>query len=132
LLYKFTVINNALLSSAASLGTYTQSHKTSQASKSFNIVFDRVIDNLDDAIAILNQDIDVDLNNTNTLTKENTNQSFIELKKIREIELRGNKNMDNDDLNLKMEEAQLVIEQLVWLTNISENIVKTSWVFKSS
>ena len=130
LLYKFTVINNALLSSAASLGTYTQSHKTSQASKSFNIVFDRVIKNLEDAIAILNEDID--LNNSNSMTKENTNQSFIELKKIREKELRLNQNIDNDDFNLKMEEAQLVIEQLVWLTNISENIVKTSKVFKSS
>lgn len=130
LLYKFTVINNTLLSAAASLGTYTQSHKTSQASKSFNIVFDQVIKNLDDAIAVLNEDID--LNNTNSMTKEKTNQSFIELKKIREKELRLNENIDNNEFNLKMEEAQLVIEQLVWLTNISENIVNTSKVFKNS
>ncbi len=130
-LYKFTVINNALLSSAASLGTYTQSHKTSQASKSFNIVFDRVIKNLDDAIAILNEDID--LNETNQIPKEKTNQSFTELKKIREQELKmSDKITDSEDFNLKMQEVQLIIEQLVWLTNISENILKTTKIFKST
>jgi hypothetical protein len=31
--YKLTVLNHTLLSSAASLGTYIQSHKTSEASE---------------------------------------------------------------------------------------------------
>lgn len=127
LLYKFTVVNNALLSSAASLGTYTQSHKTSQASKSFNIVFDRVIDNLDYAISLLNEDVNLDENHLNS--KVNTNQSFTELKKISEQEIRINNDSDIKNFNLKMQEAQLVIEQLVWLTNISENIVKTTKIF---
>jgi hypothetical protein len=35
--YKLTVLNHTLLSSAASLGTYIQSHKTSEAS-AFNAV----------------------------------------------------------------------------------------------
>jgi hypothetical protein len=41
--YKLTVLNHTLLSSAASLGTYIQSHKTSEASEAFNAVFDKVI-----------------------------------------------------------------------------------------
>ncbi len=130
LLYKFTVINNALLSSAASLGTYTQSHKTSQASESFNIVFDLVINNLDYAISLLNEEVNLDENHLNK--KVNKNQSFTELKKIREREIRINNDSDNENFNLKMQEAQLVIEQLVWLTNISENIVKTTKIFTSS
>jgi hypothetical protein len=36
--YKLTVLNHTLLSSAA-LGTYIQSHKTSEASEAFNAVF---------------------------------------------------------------------------------------------
>jgi hypothetical protein len=36
--YKLTVLNHTLLSSAASLGTYIQSHKTSEASEAFNAV----------------------------------------------------------------------------------------------
>jgi len=120
--YKFTVINNALLSSAASLGTYTQSHKTTEASTSFNIVFDRIIKNLDYSILLLkNETIE-----TNAKIDDNSNQSFIELKKIREKELMKGEGIEDEAFKLKMQEAQLVIEQLIWLTNLSENIVKTT------
>ena len=34
--------------------------------------------------------------------------------------------MDEEAFQLKMQEAQLVIEQLIWLTNLSENILKTT------
>lgn len=123
--YKFTVINNALLSSAASLGTYTQSHKTTEASESFNIVFDRIIKNLDFAIQLL-----TDENQTKAsdfIIDDTENNSFIELKKIREKELtQENEDLNSAEFKLKMQEAQLVIEQLIWLTNLSENVVKTT------
>ncbi len=125
--YKFTVVNNALLSAAASLGTYTQSHKTTEASASFNIIFDRIIKNLDYAISLLKEE------NKPTETEapidDISNNSFIELKKIREKELSQAENIENiesKEFKIKMQEAQLVIEQLVWLTNLSENIVKTT------
>jgi uncharacterized membrane protein YccC len=125
--YKFTVINNALLSSAASLGTYTQSYKTTEASESFNIVFDRIIKNLDFAILLLkeeNKHTDSD-----SVNDETVNSSFIELKKIREKELtQENSDLNSEEFKLKMQEAQLVIEQLIWLTNLSENVVKTTKV----
>jgi uncharacterized membrane protein (TIGR01666 family) len=124
--YKFTVINNALLSSAASLGTYTQSHKTTRASESFNIVFDRIIKNLDYAIMLLkNENKQIE---TDTIIDENLNQSFTELKKIREKELMEGADVNSEAFKLKMQEAQLVIEQLIWLTNLSENIIKTTKV----
>ena len=126
-LYKFTVVNNAFLSSAASLGTYTQSHKTTQASASFNIAIDGIIKNLDYAILLLKEQ-----NDTLEITpasKENTNRSFSELRKIREKELMQGEDENSESFKLKMQEAQLVIEQLVWLTNLSENILKTTKVF---
>ncbi len=122
--YKFTVVNNALLSAAASLGTYTQSHKTTEASASFNIIFDRIIKNLDYAISLLKNE------NKPTETEapidDISNNSFIELKKIREKELSKADDINSQEFKLKMQEAQLVIEQLVWLTNLSENIIKTT------
>ena len=124
--YKFTVVNNALLSAAASLGTYTQSHKTTEASASFNIVFDRIIKNLDYAIILLKNENKPD--ETDTLIDDIFNNSFIELKKIREKELMQGADIESEDFKLKMQEAQLVIEQLVWLTNLSENIIKTTKV----
>jgi hypothetical protein len=53
---------------------------------------------------------------------------FIELKKIRSKELKEKNTLDEEAFQLKMQEAQLVIEQLTWLTNLSENIVKTTRV----
>lgn len=122
----FTVVNNALLSAAASLGTYTQSHKTTEASASFNIVFERIIKNLDYAILLLKNENKP--NETDAVIDDISNNSFIELKKIREKELMQGVDIESEDFKLKMQEAQLVIEQLVWLTNLSENIVKTTKV----
>ena len=54
--------------------------------------------------------------------------SLIELKKIREQELSQGSDVNSEAFKLKMREAQLVIEQLIWLTNLSENILKTTKV----
>lgn len=119
--YKLTVINNALLSSAASLGTYTQSHKTTEASESFNIIFDSIIKNLDDSILFLEE------NEINSIDdNESFNQGFAELKKIKERESENSTNLDSEEFKLKMQELQLVIEQLIWLTNLSEGILKST------
>ena len=118
--YKITVINNAMLSSAASLGTYTQTHKTTDASESFNSVFNKIISNLDQAIAILKGNVDSkDLENL-------SNDNLIEIKKIRVKEKSEETEVDEEDLKIKLQETQMVKEQLIWLTNLSANIVKTS------
>ncbi|MNW01968.1 hypothetical protein D3C71_1976830 [compost metagenome] len=51
---------------------------------------------------------------------------FTELKNIRARELKEGAPIDEEAFLLKMQEAQLVIEQLIWLTNLSENIVKNT------
>jgi uncharacterized membrane protein (TIGR01666 family) len=123
--YKLTVLNHTLLSSAASLGTYIQSHKTSAASEAFNVVVDKVIKNLKDAITLLKED---GIESKADIVNEDLSKRFIELNKIRAKELKEENAIDEDAFQLKMQEAQLVIEQLIWLTNLSENIVKTTRV----
>ena len=127
--YKLTVLNHSLLSSLASLGTYIQSHKTTTASEAFNVVVDTAIKNLDNTIAILKEN--------NVALKENLRQEdlamrFTELKNIRAKELKEGSPIDEEAFQLKMQEAQLVIEQLIWLTNLSENILKTTIILKDS
>jgi len=121
-IYKFSVVNNAMLSAAASLGTFFQSHKTTKASASFNAVFDKIIKKLDQSIVLLSDE------NTNASCEieDDTNDSFNELKKIREKELSEGSDTTSESFMNKMREAQLVIEQLIWLTNLSENILKTT------
>jgi hypothetical protein len=123
LVYKLAVLNHTLLSSSASLGTYIQSHKTTSASEAFNVVVDTVIKNLDDAISLL-KETPLDLNNA--ITKNDLALRFTELKNIRSRELKEGNPIDEDAYLQKMQEAQLVIEQLIWLTNLSENIVKNT------
>jgi uncharacterized membrane protein YccC len=127
--YKLTVLNHSLLSSLASLGTYIQSHKTTSASEAFNVVVDTVIKNLDDAVALLKEN-DSDL--IENLAKEDLALRFTELKNIRVRELKEGIPIDEKAFLLKMQEAQLVIEQLIWLTSISENILKTTIALKES
>lgn len=120
--YKLTVLNHSLLSSLASLGTYIQSHKTTKASQAFNVVVDSAIKNLNHAILILKTDAS---EWSETIDKEDLTIRFTELTSIREKELKEGIPIDEEAFQLKMQEAQLIIEQLIWLTTLSENIVKT-------
>lgn len=121
--YKLAVLNHTLLSSSASMGTYIQSHKTTSASEAFNIVVDTVIKNLDDAIALLKED---GTENEEITPNEDLSKRFTELKNIRTKELKEGNLINEEAFQLKMQEAQLVIEQLIWLSNLSEKIVKTT------
>jgi len=126
--YKLAELNHSLLSSTASLGTYIQSHKTTPASEAFNIVVEKVIKNLDEAIAYLKEETVV----TNLITKEDLANRFTELKNIRQREIQQGNTIDEEDFILQMQEAQLVIEQLIWLTNLSQNILKNTKLLMQS
>jgi uncharacterized membrane protein (TIGR01666 family) len=116
--YKITVINNALLSSVASLGTYTQTHKTTDASKSFNAVIKIIIANLDHAIAIINGSKPKELDNIDGV--------YSEIKNIKVEEKNVSENFDDANLKINLQEIQMIKEQLIWLTNLSTNIVTTT------
>ena len=118
------MLNHTLLSALASLGTYIQSHKTSKASEAFNVVVDAVIKNLDHAVALLAMDIQAEA--AHYSNKEELAMRFIELKNIRARELKENHITDEEEFRLKMEEAHLIIEQLVWLNGLSEKIVQAT------
>lgn len=122
--YKLAVLNHTLLSSLASLGTYIQSHKTSTASAAFNAVVDTVIKNLDHAIGLLNTGLPAETRSI--IGPDELAMRFTELKNIRARELREVHISNEEELKLRMQEAQLVIEQLVWLHSISEKIVKAA------
>jgi len=123
-LYKLVVLNHSILSSSASMGTYIQSHKTTSASEAFNVVINTVLKNLNDAMAVL----DARENNAIEIPeiKEDVALRFTELKNIRSKELQDSHLYETEEFQQKMQEAQLVIEQLIWLTNLSENILKST------
>jgi len=118
--YKLAVLNHTLVSSLASLGTYIQSHKTSKASEAFNVVVNAVIKNLDHSVALLSAETSSE---TYCSDKEELAMRFTELRNIRARELKESTPDDENEFRLKMEEANLIIEQLVWLNGLSEKIL---------
>lgn len=121
-LYKLVELNYSLVSSSASLGTYIQTHKTTKASEAFNVVVETVLKNLNAAMDVLNTSRK---NQLEPYKKIDLEVRFIELKNIRSKEIRAN-SATEEEFQLKMQEAQLVIEQLIWLSNLSESILKAS------
>jgi hypothetical protein len=86
------------------------------------VVITAVTNNLNSAISVLsdNEEPETYIN----LDKEVAIR-FKELKAILTKEmLEGN--MEDEKYLLKMQEFQLVIEQLIWLTSLSESILKSS------
>lgn len=121
-LYKLVDLNYSLVSSSASLGTYIQTHKTTKASEAFNVVVDTSLKNLNAAMDVLNTSAKKPLQPYKKIDLE---VRFMELKNIRTKEIRENSSTE-EEFQLKMQEAQLVIEQLIWLSNLSESVLKAS------
>ncbi|HLV52245.1 MAG TPA: FUSC family membrane protein [Flavobacterium sp.] len=123
-LYELAVLNQTLVSSAASIGTYVQFHKTTEASNAFKLVMDYIYNNLNKSLQNLNFDVDF-----NPTLEDDFIVSITKLKAIRRQEV------DLLDLNeeqriQKLEESQLIIDQLVWMSNLSEQIEKVTLKMK--
>lgn len=124
-LYQLTVLNHTVLSSVASLGTYIQSHRTTEASEAFATVVNAVLKNFEKANAILDGQ---QLMNDSQLDEIHSQVALriSELKSKRAQELQTQTEIQNTAFQQKMQEGQIVIEQLIWLTNLSENILKNT------
>lgn len=123
-LYELTVLNQTLVSSATSIGTYIRFHKTTEASKSFKLVMDYINNNLSKSL----HNLDFDSEITQDI-EDDFKISITQLKAIRrqEVELM---NIDEAHKIQKLEEAQLIIDQLIWMSNLSEQIEKITLKMK--
>lgn len=129
LVNKLVVLNHSILSALASLSTYIQSHQTTSASESFNYIIKTILSNLDHSIAVLrNEKIISDT----FFDKEDVTLQFEELKRVNFKRLADDDDLDKETRQAKMQEAQMVIEQLIWMSNLSEKILKITKEFKAT
>lgn len=120
-IYEIAVLNNTFLSSLASLSTFIITHPTTPASKNFNKVSGRIIDNLLDAEQILMQGIP-----SEEKTENVESQNIFDATFGRDLILSKEEKTEpqSGDFHLKVEEAHLVREQLKWLLAMSEKMPK--------
>jgi len=127
LVNKLVVLNHSILSALASLSTYIQSHQTTSASESFNYIIKTILSNLDHSISVLRNETII----TDTFfDKEDVTLQFEELKRKNFTRLASDDELDKETRQAKMQEAQMVIEQLIWMSNLAEKILKITEDFK--
>lgn len=119
--YEIAMLNHTFLSSLASLSTYILNNPTTPASKNFNKVSSKIVQNLRDAETILNKQTPMETKNGYPSSEDIFDATFG--KKIIVPENEKN-NSKPDDFHLKLEEAHLVREQLKWLLAMSEKMPK--------
>jgi len=126
-LYKIVGLNQTFLSALASLGTFIQNHKTTAASKNFEVFVSHICTNLENALKGLEETEylkDFDANKTEEAASALL-KTYKELLVERENQLKQESQKDEKNVQLRLQEAQLVSSQLLWLLEISENLKKT-------
>jgi len=122
-IYAAVLLNHSFLSGIAAYSAYIQSHKTTNTSESFEIIMDYICVNLQNAIAILKGK-----NIAKNPDKCFEAFEFLE-KKYAELNLKRNQEIESGILTMstemrnKLQEAKVIIEQLKWLKNLSENVL---------
>jgi hypothetical protein len=64
--------------------------------------------------------------------KEDVTLQFEELKRVNFTRLATDDDLDKETRQAKMQEAQMVIEQLIWMSNMSEKILKITKELKAT
>ncbi|APX99949.1 hypothetical protein BWR22_06380 [Lacinutrix venerupis] len=123
-IYQLVVVNHSFLSALASLSAYIQNHATTEASKDFKLITNKITNNLNTIckdLATINFE-DIELKNKTLETKEN---AFIfPFKTITNQVLLQTNNIRNH------KEAHLIWEQLYWLYSLTEKMLKIVNRFK--
>ena len=125
-IYELVEINHSFLTSLASLSSYIQNHKTTEASEKFKMISEKIQENLN-AVCFQLKTIDFETKKINPNPLEVTNESeFLKFS----IESLTNKTIINTENVSKHKEAHLIWEQLYWLFLLSEKMLKLTLKFK--
>lgn len=118
-IYELVVLNHTFLSSLASLSTYIQHHKTTEASEQFKTAAEKIENNLDQVLQILrdskyNKEL-ISAEIESSLNERIAPFNFLE---------HSNLNSENKESERNSKEAHLVGEQLQWLFAMSGKMHK--------
>lgn len=125
LIYELVTINNTFLSSLSSLGMFIRANETKEVPEQFKVYVTNISNNLETAIDLLkSESTKIDLSTKEVeKAKKRYDDYFNCLSAKRDKEIAEGKPI-TEDLKIQLRETKLVSEQVKWLTNLSESLVK--------
>ena len=134
LIYEIVTLNQTMISAIASIGNFINNHKTTPASKEFNVLIKKISNTLQISLDILNH----------TQLKKKINEEPVEyaleellgkykqLSNLRDENIRkGNTELDTETLQ-GLQEAYLIANHMSWLKSLSESLKKATRSYRSS
>ncbi|GJM17440.1 MAG: hypothetical protein DHS20C13_27670 [Thermodesulfobacteriota bacterium] len=118
-IYELVVLNHTFLASLASLSTYIQHYKTTEASEEFKIATEKIEKNLERLLQCLKD------KKCNPAKASSENNPLFEeqLPTFNSLEINNLASRDKETIR-DLQEAHLVWEQLQWLFSISSKMLK--------
>ncbi|HLT50726.1 MAG TPA: hypothetical protein VKZ93_02150 [Arenibacter sp.] len=125
-------LNNVILSSLASLGTFIQNYETTAASVHFKKVVDYIDNTLRNTARIMEP-----LESQQTISPENIEQAQIKLRtsydnlvKERESDIEKGNIAIREEMSVNLQEAHLIYNQLIWLKDLVEKLETATKKYK--
>lgn len=122
-IYAAVLLNHSFLSGIAAYSAYIQSHKTTNTSESFELIMEYICVNLQNAIAILKGKSIGKNPDRCSEAFEILEKKYAELNQKRNQEIESGILTMSTEMRSKLQEAKVIIEQLKWLKNLSENVL---------
>lgn len=116
-IYKIVVTLNSLLSATASLGTYTQIHKTTDASKYFDNYSFAIQNELSHCLALLNGQQNADLPQVNLdQAKAYLQETYERLQHLAVLDA------ETSQIQEQLKEVRIITQQLEWQHSLAVNL----------
>ena len=128
LIYNLVTLNQTMVAAIASIGSFIMNHKTTPASKEFDVVIEKIATTLQIAEEQLEGKTTEQITDAKSIkeAEEALLKTFEELSNKRDENIqKGNIEMKTETLH-HLQEAYLISNQLIWLKSLSENLKKAT------
>ncbi|MCP9768589.1 hypothetical protein EGI22_11750 [Lacihabitans sp. LS3-19] len=122
-IYAIVLLNHNFLSAVASYSAYIQGHKTTKPSVEFEIVMENVYHNLNMAIGVFEEKDIAEMEGKTRKAFDVLDKKYAELNIQRNKEIDSGVSIMSDEMRSKLQEGKVILEQLRWFINLSENIL---------
>ena len=134
LVYDIVTLNHTIVSAIASLGSFIQKHKITTIKEQFNVFVVHISNTFKETANILDKRTKLELQkaqNIETATEELLD-NYVNLANERDQEIQSGQLDIKEEMLISLQEAHLLYNQLVWLKNLTDNLKKATYRYKSA